>query len=97
LICFNCDGIGHFSNKYPHKKNKRNEEYDSKSKQTYQGKRTKNIFYKKSFCTKEDNTLSNKDEVSKSDTERVLFMEEEYIDEEGSEEEYEEAEFDYIE
>jgi hypothetical protein len=26
LICFNCDGIGHFSNKCPHKKNKRNDE-----------------------------------------------------------------------
>jgi hypothetical protein len=25
LICFYCDGIGHFSNKFPHKKNKRNE------------------------------------------------------------------------
>ena len=26
LICFNCDGIVHFSNKCPHKKNKRNDE-----------------------------------------------------------------------
>jgi hypothetical protein len=26
LICFNCDGIGHFSNKCPHKKNKGNDE-----------------------------------------------------------------------
>jgi hypothetical protein len=25
LICFNCDEIGHFSNKCPHKKRKRNE------------------------------------------------------------------------
>jgi hypothetical protein len=24
LICFNCNGIGQFSNKFPHKKNKRN-------------------------------------------------------------------------
>jgi hypothetical protein len=29
LICFNCDGIGHFSNKCPHKK-KRNDEGYSK-------------------------------------------------------------------
>jgi hypothetical protein len=28
LICFNCDGIGHFVNKCPHNKKKRNEEYD---------------------------------------------------------------------
>jgi hypothetical protein len=33
LICFNCDGIGNFANKCPHKKNKINEEDDSKSKQ----------------------------------------------------------------
>jgi hypothetical protein len=26
LICFNCDGIGNFSNKCPQKKNKRNDE-----------------------------------------------------------------------
>jgi hypothetical protein len=26
LICFNCDGIGHFDNKCPHKKNNRNDE-----------------------------------------------------------------------
>jgi hypothetical protein len=26
LICFNCDCIGHFDNKCPHKKNKRNDE-----------------------------------------------------------------------
>jgi hypothetical protein len=31
LICFNCDGIGHFANKYPHKK-KRNDEGYSKGK-----------------------------------------------------------------
>jgi hypothetical protein len=39
LICFNCDGIGHFSNKCPHNK-KRNDEGYSKGKQTYKGKRT---------------------------------------------------------
>jgi hypothetical protein len=33
LICFNCDGIGHFSNKCPHNKNKRNDEdYSNKNK-----------------------------------------------------------------
>jgi hypothetical protein len=25
LICFNCDGVGHFSNKFPYKENKINE------------------------------------------------------------------------
>jgi hypothetical protein len=34
LICFNCDGIGHFDNKCPHKK-KRNDEGYSNRKQTY--------------------------------------------------------------
>jgi hypothetical protein len=84
LICFNCDGIGHFANKCPHKKKKRNEEDDSKSKQTYKGKRTKNKIFKKSLCTKEDSSSSDEDEVSDSDTERVLFMEVEDSDEEGS-------------
>jgi hypothetical protein len=36
LICFNCDGIGHFANKCPYKK-KRNDEVYSKGKQTYKG------------------------------------------------------------
>jgi hypothetical protein len=75
LIFFNSDGIGHFSNKCPHKKNKRNEEYDSNRKQTYKGKRTKKKVFKKSFFTKEDDSSSNEDEVSESETKRVLFME----------------------
>jgi hypothetical protein len=44
-------------------------------KKTYKGKRTKMNFFKKSFCTKEDNTSSDEDEVSESDIERVIFME----------------------
>jgi hypothetical protein len=95
LICFNCDGIGHFVNKCPHKKKKRNEEEDSNSKQIYKGKRTKNNFLNKIFCTKEYNTSSNEDEVTEIDTERVLFMEVEYSNKEGTEEEYEEVEVDY--
>jgi hypothetical protein len=31
LICFNCDGIDHFANKFPHNKNKINDEDDSDS------------------------------------------------------------------
>jgi hypothetical protein len=97
LICFNCDGIGHFSNKCPHKKNKIHEEDDSNNKQTYKGKRTKKKVFKKSFCTKEDCSSSDEDEVSESETERVLFMEIEDSDKEDTEEEYEEAEVDYRE
>jgi hypothetical protein len=104
LICFNCDGIGHFTNNYPHKKNKRNDEDYSNIKQTYKGKRTIKKIFKKSLCTKEDISSSDEDEVNDSETKRVLFMEvedsnkkdteEEY---EEVEEEYEEAEFDYRE
>jgi hypothetical protein len=74
LICFNCDGIGHFANKCAHKK-KRNDEGYSKGKQTYKGKRTTKKVFKKNFCTKEDISSSDEDEVSDSETGRVLFME----------------------
>ena len=74
LICFNCDGIGHFDNKFPHNKNKRNDEDYLNNKQTYKGKRTKKNVFKKSLCTKEDNSSSVEDEVSESETERIIFM-----------------------
>ena len=73
LICFNCDGIGHFSNKCPHNK-KRNEEGYSKDRQTFKGKITTKKVFKKIFCTKEDISSSDEDEVSDSETGRVLFM-----------------------
>jgi hypothetical protein len=73
LICFNCDGIGHFTKKFPHKK-KRNDEGYSKGKQTYKGKITTKKVFKKSLCTKEDISSSDEDEVSDSETQRVLFM-----------------------
>jgi hypothetical protein len=102
LICFNCDGIGHFSNKCPHKKNKRNDEDYSNRKQTYKGKRTTKKVFKKILCTKEDISSSDEDEVSDSETERVLFMAVEDSDKdkeeyEDIEEEYEEAKVDYRE
>jgi hypothetical protein len=90
LICFNCDGIGHFANKCPHKK-KRNDEGYSKGRQTYKGKRTTKKVFKKKFCTKEDISSSDEDEVSDSETGRILFMEVEDSDKEYSEEVYEEA------
>jgi hypothetical protein len=70
LICFNCDGVGHFSNKCPYKKKKRNEEEDDpkKKKQIQKGRRNKNKFFKKSLCTKEDSSSSDEDEVSDNDT-----------------------------
>jgi hypothetical protein len=91
LICFNCDGIGHFSNKCPHKK-KKNDEGDSKSKQTYKGKRTTNKSFKKILRTKEDISSSDEDEVSDSETERVLFMAVEDSNKQDYEVEYEEDE-----
>jgi hypothetical protein len=90
LICFNCDGIGHFSNKFPPKK-KRNDESYSKGRQTYKGKRTTKKVFKKNFFTKEDISSSDEDEVSDSETGRVLFMEVEDSNKEDSKEEYEEA------
>jgi hypothetical protein len=90
LICFNCDGIGHFANKFPHKK-KRNDEGYSKRKQRYKGKRTTKKVFKKNFFTKEDISSSDEDEVSDSETGRVLFIAVEDSDKEESEEEYEET------
>jgi hypothetical protein len=90
LICFNCDGIGHFANKCPHKK-KRNDEGYSKGRQTYKDKRTTKKVFKKKFCTKEDISSSDEDEVSDSEIGRVLFMAVENSYKEDSEEEYEEA------
>jgi hypothetical protein len=93
LICLNCDGIGHFSNKCPHKKNKRNDEEYSNRKQTYKVKRTTKKVFKKILCTKEDISSSDEDEVNDSEMERVLFMLVEESDKEYTKEEYEEAEF----
>jgi hypothetical protein len=91
LIYFNCDGIGHFSNKCPYKKSINDEGY-SKGKQTYKGKRTTKKVLKKILCTKEDISSLYEDEVSDIETKRVIFMEAEDSDKEDSEEEYEEAE-----
>jgi hypothetical protein len=96
LNCFNCDGIGHFANKCPHKK-KRNDEGYSKGNQTYKCKRTTKKFSKKTLCNKEDISSSDEDEVSDSETERVLVMEVEDSDKEESKEKYEEAEEGYEE
>jgi hypothetical protein len=60
-------------------------------------KEPKRFFFKKSLCTKKDRSSSNEDEFTDNDTERVIFMEVEDSDEEGTEEEYKEAEVDYIE
>jgi hypothetical protein len=96
LICFNCDGIGHFSNKCPHKKNISDEGY-SKGKHTYKGKRTTNKDFKKSLCIKENISSSDEDEIGDSETGRVLFMAVKDSDKEDFEEEYEESEEGYEE
>jgi hypothetical protein len=67
LICFNCDGIGNFANKCPHKK-KRNDEGYSKDKHTYKGKITTKKDFKKSLCIKEDMSSSDENEISDSKT-----------------------------
>ena len=85
LICFNCDGIGHFANKCPHKK-KRNDEGYSKVKHTYKGKRTTKKYFKKILCIKEDISSSDEDEVSDHETERFIFMAVKDSDKEVSEE-----------
>jgi chromosome segregation ATPase len=93
LICFNCDGISHIGNKFPYKK-KRNDGGYSKGIQTYKGKRTTKKVFKKKLFTKEDISSSNEDEVSDSETERVLFMavEDSEVEYKEFEEEYEEVE-----
>jgi hypothetical protein len=84
LIFFNCDGIGHFANKCPHKK-KINDEGYSKDRQTCKGKRTTKKVFKKNLCTKEDISSSDEDDVSDSEIGRVLFMVGEDSDKQDSE------------
>jgi hypothetical protein len=85
LICFNCDGIGHSANKFPHEKNRNYEGYSNR-KQTYKGKRTTKKFFKKILCTKEDIPSLDEDEVNDSETERVIFMAVEESNKEDSKE-----------
>ena len=87
LIYFNCDGIGNFSNKCPHKKKKRNDEDYSNRKQTYKDKRTTKKVFKKNLCTKEDISSSDEDEdqVNDNETKGVLFMAVKNSDKEDSE------------
>ena len=96
MILFNCDGIGHFANKCTHNK-KRNDEGYSNRKQAFKGKRTTKKVFKKILCTKEDISSSDEDEVSDSETKKVLFMEVEDSEEECEEveEEYEDVEQEY--
>jgi hypothetical protein len=83
LICFNCDGIGHFSNKCTNKKTRNDEGY-SKVKHTYKDKITTKKVFKKILCIKEDISSSDEDEISDSETRRVLFMEVNDSDKEDS-------------
>jgi hypothetical protein len=87
LICFNCDGIGHFDNKCPHTK-KRNDE----GKHTYKGKRITKKYFKKILCIKEDISSSYQDEISDSEIGRVIFMAVKDSNKEDFEEEYKEVE-----
>jgi hypothetical protein len=80
----------HLANKFPHKK-KRNDEGYSKGKHTYKGKITTKKDFKKILCIKEDISSSDEDEISDSETRRVLFMVVQYSDKEHSKEDYEEA------
>jgi hypothetical protein len=50
LICFDCDGVGHFANKFPHKKKKRNGEDDPKNKKIQRGKTNKQTKLRKYFA-----------------------------------------------
>ena len=85
LICFNCDGIGHFANKFPHMK-KINDEGYSKGKHTYKGKITTKKVFKKILYSKEDISSSDGYEVSDNEIGRVLFMEVKDFEKEDSEE-----------
>ena len=51
LICFNCDGIGHFFNKCPHKK-KRNDEGYSKGNTHIKAKELQRKISRKDYASK---------------------------------------------
>jgi hypothetical protein len=90
LKCFNCGGIGHFSNKSPHNNKYNDDEENSNNKKKYKKgnkRRNKNKFQNKIFYSKEDNYSLNEEDDNDSDTGDVLFMDyensEEYFEEEG--------------
>ena len=66
-------------------------------KKTCKGERTKKKVFRKIFCTKEDSSSSDEDEVNESETKRVIFMEIEKYDKENREEEYEDGQVEYTE
>jgi hypothetical protein len=73
LMCFNCEQIGHFSNKFPYPKK---EESDDERTFKYQKKRKtkdENKFYKKKkmFFTQEDNSSLEENE---EEAPELLFM-----------------------
>jgi hypothetical protein len=63
LKCFNCDGIGHFSSKFPYAKNKGSdeEEYPKRNKKNQKGdkRRNKKRIFKK-ISTQRKTTLHQK-------------------------------------
>jgi hypothetical protein len=75
----------------------RNDEGYSKGKHTYKGKRTTKKDSKKILCIKEDISSSDEDEISDSETGKVLFMAVKDSEKEDSEKEYEEAKEGYEE
>jgi hypothetical protein len=97
LNFFNCDGVGNFDNKCPYKNKESNKEDASKKKKKIQkGRRNKKIFFKKSIYTKDDSSL-DEDKGNNNYIERVLFMEVEDLEKQGSEKECEEAKSTYKE
>jgi hypothetical protein len=73
LICFNCDGIGHFVTNFLIRK-KEMMKVTQKENTHIKEKVTTKKFFKKILYTKEDISSSDEDEVSDNETGRVLFM-----------------------
>jgi hypothetical protein len=74
LKCFNCGKISHFENKCPYAKKSDSDEEDNPKKENKYQKENKNKVFNKKLYSREDNYSFDEDDVSNSESKRVLFM-----------------------
>jgi hypothetical protein len=67
--CFNCGNIGHFTNKFPHKR--KDQTYDDEEKHKHKNFFKENNFKKKSLCVNNDDDPSDDEENESSIEDKI--------------------------